>query len=87
MNKNSINYIVDWIAFIFFLITFITGIMRFSVVLSFIVINIGPVNVNLLNTIHRWSGVIAGVMILLHLILHWGWVVKNTKNLFRGPKK
>ncbi len=86
MKKNTINYIVDWIAFLIFLVTFITGIMRFSAILSFIIINIGPVNVNLLNSIHRWSGVITGIMILIHLILHWRWVKNNTKILFRGKK-
>ena len=87
MKTNTINYIVDWAAFLSFLITFITGIMRFSAILSFIIINIGPVNVNLLNSIHRWSGAAAGLMVLIHLILHWRWVINNTKFLFRGIKK
>ncbi len=87
MKKNTINYIVDWVAFLFFLITLITGLMRFSVILSFIIINIGPIDVNLLNFVHRWSGAIMGVMILIHVILHWRWVKNNTKSLFRSKKK
>jgi hypothetical protein len=63
----------------------ITGIMRFSNVLTFIVINIGPLDTNLLNAIHRWTGVATAVGILVHIILHWRWVVRVSKNFFKGP--
>jgi hypothetical protein len=87
ISKNTINYILNWIAFLLGLTTLVTGIMRFSNILTFIVINIGPVNVQLMNLIHRWSGLIAGAIILVHLILHWRWVAKTTKNLLGVGRK
>ena len=87
ISKNTINYILNWIAFLLGLTTLFTGIIRFSNILAYIVINIGPVNVNLMNFIHRWSGLITGTIILVHLILHWRWVAKTTKNLLGVGKK
>jgi len=87
ISKNTINYILNWIAFILGLITLITGIIRFSNILAFIVINIGPINVQLMNIIHRWSGLIAGLIILVHLILHWRWVFRTTRNLLGVGRK
>jgi hypothetical protein len=81
VTKNTINYVLNWIAFLLGLTTLITGIMRFSNVLAYIVINMGPVNVQLMNLIHRWSGLVTGAIILVHIILHWRWVFKTTKNL------
>ena len=87
ISKNTINYILNWIAFLSGLTTLITGIMRFSNILTFIVINIVPVNVQLMNLIHRWSGLIAGIIIFIHLILHWRWVARTTKNLLGVGRK
>ncbi len=35
-------------------------------------------------TIHEWLGVAFGGMLLVHLLLHWKWVVAMTKRFF-GP--
>jgi hypothetical protein len=32
--------------------------------------------------IHEWLGIGLGVALLLHLTLHWDWVVRTTKRLF-----
>ena len=87
ISKNTVNYILNWIAFIFGLVLLVTGIIRFSNILAFIVINIGPVNVQLMNFIHRWSGVIVGAVIFVHIILHWRWIFKTTKNLLGVKRK
>lgn len=79
INKTIINYILNWSIFLIGLLNFVTGIMRFSRILSFIVIRIGPMDTNLLNTIHRWSGLAAGILILVHIILHWRWIASISK--------
>lgn len=39
--------------------------------------------------IHEWLGIGLGIALLLHLTLHWDWVVRTTKRLFnpRGHDK
>jgi hypothetical membrane protein len=83
VNKNKINYILNWLAFLGGLAVLVTGIMRFSNVLTFIVINIGPLDTNMLNAVHRWMGVATAAVILVHIILHWRWVVRVSKNFFK----
>ena len=87
VRKNIINYIINWIAFILGTTTLVTGIIRFSNIMAFIVMNIGPVNVHLINFIHRWSGVFTGIIVFIHIILHWQWIIKTTKNLLGLKRK
>jgi len=35
-----------------------------------------------LSTIHDWSGIVMVLLVLVHLILHWDWIVCETKNIF-----
>jgi Domain of unknown function (DUF4405) len=39
--------------------------------------------------IHEWLGIGLGIALLLHLTLHWDWVVRTTRRLVRprGPDK
>lgn len=39
--------------------------------------------------IHEWLGIGLGIALLLHLTLHWDWVVRTTRRLLRpsGPDK
>ena len=36
--------------------------------------------------IHRWIAVALLVVVVLHLILHWRWIIHMTKRLLHGPK-
>lgn len=37
--------------------------------------------------IHDWSGVALGVVILLHLVLHWRWIVCQVERLLGGTQR
>jgi Domain of unknown function (DUF4405) len=39
--------------------------------------------------IHEWLGIALGIALLLHITLHWDWVVRTTRRLLRprGPDK
>jgi hypothetical protein len=34
-------------------------------------------------TIHEWGGLIVGVGLMVHILLHWQWVACNTRRFFR----
>ncbi|MFW9942492.1 MAG: DUF4405 domain-containing protein [Candidatus Thorarchaeota archaeon] len=38
----------------------------------------------LLSGLHYWSGIILAFPIALHLFLHWKWIVRSTRNLFKS---
>ena len=37
--------------------------------------------------IHDWVAVALVVLVLVHVILHWAWIVRMTKAIFRGQPK
>lgn len=80
----KVNYLVDIILVLTGLVSLFTGIIRFPEVLNYIIVNFRNlvINVNLLNTIHRWTGLALGILVILHFILHWRWVVSVTKRIF-----
>jgi hypothetical protein len=91
MDKAKINYFVDVIAFVSFLVTAITG------VLIFIFLppgeGRGGVHSYLLGygrhdwgAIHDWAGIIMTIAAIIHVVLHWKWIVGTTKIIF-GKKQ
>ena len=73
MNKAVVKYFVDVGLLISFLIGGITGFMKipgFGIKNRFI-------------TLHDWSGIALVVLVLIHLILNFNWIVSMTKSFFR----
>jgi len=89
--KNKINIIVDVFAFICFLVSGFAGIILWQVLPSGNGFRggRGELEENLFwgfarhqwNDVHTYAGLIFIVLVLLHLILHWGWI-KNVPKLF-----
>jgi Domain of unknown function (DUF4405) len=81
-NSNKIKYFLNWTILLFGLTNLITGIIRFSNIFMFIAqkIGISSNQIFIINFIHRWTGVIAAGLILIHLILNWRWILKISKS-------
>lgn len=83
MHKDRVNYFVDVLMGISFIIVGISGIFKFWVIpwsspmQSFLWIS-KPLWADL----HDWSGVALVAAVFLHLILHYSWIITETKNLF-----
>ena len=90
MNKSKINYVVDFLLGLSFLITAITGLVIFFLLPKGIKQGsyqefLGIVK-GTWSSIHDWSGIIMIVLSIVHLILHWKWVVCMTKSFFKKRK-
>ena len=83
MRRNSLNYIIDVGLAVTFLSVFVTGVIKFPDLLHYFV-RIGIIfPTQIFTTIHKWSGITMGVAVLLHLVLHWKWIVKTTGGFYR----
>lgn len=40
-----------------------------------------------MRTLHNWAGVLMGVLVLIHLVFHWKWVVCQTRRLLGLPAR
>jgi len=85
MNRAKLNYLVDFFMFVSFLITAITGlILKFflpsgkrSGQNEFLSIIKGDWEL-----VHDWIGILMIFLIIIHIVLHWNWIVAMTKGLF-----
>ena len=50
-------------------------------------VNIKELPLKQISIVHDYAGLIMGSLVLVHLILHWKWIVVMTKNLFKREEK
>ena len=86
MNKIKVNYWIDVCLAITFLLVFITGIFKWPGLITKFGISYSDLPMRTFTFIHDWSGLIMGLLVLIHLILHWNWIVSVTKSMIRGKK-
>ena len=77
INRNQIRYVVDVFMGIFFIILFLTGLMKWP---NKAFGNMIPSNS--ISLIHDYSGILLGIFVLIHLILNWTWILNMTKKIF-----
>jgi hypothetical protein len=84
MNNLKINYWVDVGLAISFFICFITGLIKWPGLIKIIGTSIyKTLHFRNISLLHDWSGLILGLLVLIHLILHWKWIVAVTKTIFK----
>lgn len=81
VNKAKLNHFVDLLLAIAFLLVAITGILKFPGWFGHLRLPWFT-----LNKIHDWSGIAMAFLVLVHLTLHWRWIVSMTKIIFVGKK-
>lgn len=85
-NKSVINYFVDMGLAITFLITAITGVFKMPILFNIGLVKYRNFNMLLINGLHDWGGIAMTVLVIVHLALHWRWIVVMTKKIV-GRKK
>ncbi len=91
MNKSKLNYLVDFLTFLFFIIVAFSGLAIF-----FFMPGGGGRQGRLQEFLgfkksfwvglHDWSGIVFIVLVSIHFFLHWDWIVCMTKNIFQSEK-
>jgi quinol-cytochrome oxidoreductase complex cytochrome b subunit len=85
--KPKINYVVDVIMAVFFVITAVSGLALFYYYKADVS---GPtvlaVSRGTWSFMHNWGGIILIALILLHFIFHWKWLSSMTGSMF-GKKE
>ena len=91
MEKSKINYIIDAFMAISFFVVAITGLVMFFFLPSGIQRGgyqefLGIIK-HIWIDIHNWSGIILIILVIVHLILHWNWIISMTKNVWSKKEK
>lgn len=83
MNRTRLDYWIDFGLLISFLGVGITGVVKLKAIATQLGLEWGTPLMKLLSTIHDWSGIIMVLLVIIHLALHWNWIVCQTKSLFK----
>ena len=87
MKKIKVNYIVDFLAFLSFIVISFTGIVLYFIFPSGTrsrgsIEFLGMIK-NEWISIHDCFALIFVILIIIHLIMHWVWIKHTTKNFFK----
>lgn len=81
------NYIVDMGLVVTFLLSGITGIIKFPGLLWYFGISFFQLPMRTINWLHNWMGIAMVVLVFIHLVLHWKWIVMVTKKIIKNARK
>ena len=81
MKRVWVNYWVDIGMLISFVLVFFTGLIKLPFLVGFIDYSVFPMIQ--ISKIHDLSGLVMGFLAVVHVILHWDWIVAMTKKLFK----
>lgn len=87
MKRSVLNYIVDIGLVITFIVSFSTAIIKFPGFLQKIGVNYTSLPLYEISVIHDWSGIAMGGLVMVHVMLHWKWIVTMTKKVGFPYKK
>lgn len=86
MYRAQIKYIVDVGLAVSFILCFITGVIKFPGFLRAIDATHRVLPMRDLTIIHDWSGILMGLLVAVHLILNYRWIITMTRQIF-GRKR
>ncbi len=78
MDKNKINYLIDLGLLLSFIIAFISGIIKLPAIKHMLGFGHNS-SIQMITTVHDVSGIIMGILVLIHIGLHWKWIGYTTK--------
>ncbi len=88
LNKLKINYLIDLGLAASFFVVFITGLIKWPGLIKVIGVDAyKSLHFSNISHLHDWSGLVMGILVLIHLVLHWKWIVSVTKSFFVRKKK
>jgi hypothetical protein len=90
VNKQRINYLVDLVLTALFFVVAFTGFFMYFFIPSGIqrgryVVYMGLTKATWI-WLHNRAGILIIILVIIHLILHWNWIVRTTRNFFGKEK-
>jgi hypothetical protein len=83
MNMQIVRYGVDALMGVVFLICFVTGLFKFTLLIRMLGLTGIVMPVALMSDIHDWSGIALGVLVAAHLVINRRWVLAMTRRILK----
>ncbi len=78
MQSAKLNYFIDVIIGFLFLIVSVTGVLKFPILKLKEIIPMQQITM-----LHDVGGILFGIFVIIHLILHLNWIKQMTKSIFK----
>lgn len=86
MDRNKLQYATNVLMGLFFITSFVTGLLKFTLLLRLSGLNQLLLPSALISDIHDWSGIMLGLLVLFHLYMNRRWIITMTRNIVHGSK-
>ena len=86
MNMLVVRWFLDLGMGIFFLISVITGLFKFTLLMRALGLTGWVLPLAQMSDIHDWSGLALAFFVAAHLIVNRGWIITMTRKILRGEK-
>ena len=83
MNIQFVRYGVDCLMGVMFLISFVTGLFKFTLLMRMLGMTDVVLPLALMSDIHDWSGIALGFLVAMHMVLNRRWIVSMTRKILR----
>jgi hypothetical protein len=87
MDIKILKWLTDLGMGITFAVCFITGLLKFSLLLQMTGLNDIVLPSALISDLHDWSGILLGLLVFLHLYLNRTWITGMTKKVLGGSRQ
>jgi len=84
MNIQVVKCSVDLLMGIMLLMSFVTGILKFTVLMRMLGLTGAVFPLAFLSDVHDWTGLALGILVAVHLFLNRGWIASVTKKILTG---
>ncbi|HVP97251.1 DUF4405 domain-containing protein [Methanoregula sp.] len=81
MDTIKVKWLIDLLMGISFLVCFITGLLKYPVLLQLTGLNNVILPSALISDLHDWTGLLMGLFVFLHLLLNRRWIIATTKKI------
>ena len=82
----KVKWLIDILMGISFGICFVTGLLKYSVLLQLTGLNNIILPFALFTDLHDWSGLFMGFFVFIHLVLNRRWIISTTKKILTGSR-
>jgi hypothetical protein len=86
MNMQIVKWCVDLAMGITLLACFITGLLKFTLIVRIMGLTRMVLPMALISDIHDWSGLALGILVVVHLFFNRVWIKTMTRKVLFGTK-
>jgi len=84
MNRNVLKWAVDLAMGIMFVISFVTGLLKFTLLLRLTGLNGLILPSAFISDLHDRSGILLGLFVFIHLFMNRNWIISMTRQVVGG---